>query len=44
MLEIDIRKIPVFWINLDKDVVRREAMLTFFDENKFESSTKSSQF
>jgi len=40
MLEIDIRKIPVFWINLDADVVRREAMLAFFDENKFENVTR----
>ena len=40
MLEIDIRKIPVFWINLDADVVRWEAMLTFFDENKFENVTR----
>ena len=40
MLEIDIRKIPVFWINLDADVVRREAMLAFFAENKFENVTR----
>ena len=40
MLEIDIREIPVFWINLDADVVRREAMLAFFDENKFENVTR----
>ena len=40
MLEIDIRKVPVFWINLDADVVRREAMLTFFATHNFENVTR----
>ena len=40
MLEIDIRKIPVFWINLDADVVRREAMLKFFETHNFENVTR----
>jgi hypothetical protein len=39
-IEIDITKIPVFWINLDEATERKEKMEALFDKHKFENVTR----
>jgi len=40
MFEIDIRKIPVYWINLAKDVKRRKSMSLFFRRHNFKQAIR----
>ena len=40
MNTFDIRDIPIFWINLDRQPERRERMESFFKKNEFTNTTR----